>query len=258
MKAKRLFVFLPLIALVSCSSLGKKITREEALLKVAAIQEKQEQTKVFSFSYSIITDYKNSKATNQYKYAIDEKGNYMFSRDEKETTESGVYKSTKVIYDVELEGKNRVLYVKTYDGATNTTKTFAYSSAAIGSEEVESAVEKQSAFIEEISTYIERCVYAPEKEMGEESYKDAHFYAMGEGNLTVQATYNLEGDKSGTGIESINTELKYSNNLFASYKTIYTTFDGKTRTEKARNSYNNVKVTIPADWDQYVVQVHTM
>lgn len=253
MKVKRLLVLLPVFALIACSSLGKEITKEEATAKAAAIEENQQNTNVFSFVYKIVTRINDTTEKREYKYTLDEEGNYMLSRVEKEISPSGVYKNSKTIYNVKLEALNRVFYVNTFDGSTNQETTLAYSSLASGSEELENAIQKQSAFKDEIVDFYNSVVFAKDKNMGDKYNVDAHYYTSGEGNLTTQISYTYNGEQNASTIKKITNTFKYSNNLFSSYNASYVTFGGNKRTEKATNSYKKIRVNLPADWEQCVI-----
>ena len=250
MKNKKLFIFLPLIALTACNSLGKEITRDEASDKALKIYDKQAVTDVFSFNYTITTTAK-TKEVRKYKYMINEDGSYMMSRDETE----GNYRASKTIYHVKTTKSIRVLYVKTYDGASNKTTIQSYENTPSGQSAYTTALTKQEAFTKEIEDYFNSVVYAYSKDpgVGENYNQVIKTYSTGEGNMTAKLSFTYKGEENESAIKKIERTYKFNNNLFANYNGTYVTFNNKKRTEVASSSYKNPTVNLPADWDQYVI-----
>ena len=146
MKVSKLLLFIPVIALSACSSIGKEISKEEASEKAHEIVEKQSKTESYYFSYSLTNNMDDVKESRYYKIAIDENDDYMISREEKETSKSGTYKSSKEIYVFKPSKSEQVLYIKQFDGATNKTKIEVYSLQVNGYDEFQIMLGKQSSF----------------------------------------------------------------------------------------------------------------
>ena len=215
------------------------------------IYEKQTVTNTFSFSYTITTNDKTSREVRKYRYVQDDLGSFMISRDESE----GEYKSSKTVYDVLTSRSSKVLYIKTYDGAKDKTTIQAYVWTLKGTGDYDNALNKQEAFIKEMTDYYESVVYAISQSpnVGDSYNESFKYYSTGEGNLTAKLAFTYNGQENESAIKKIDRTYEYNNNLLNSYNGTYVTYNGKKRTEVAKASYSNITVELPSDWEEHVM-----
>ena len=245
MKSKKLLILLPIIVLSSCSSsLGKEISSDEASNIESAIFEKQRNTNAYSFSYQIVTTINGSKETINYKYIHEENGNYMISREEKDNSNNSSYRSSKAIYVFSQTEKEKVLYIKTYNAKTNKYDIQSYTK--FGKDALfEDALSKQASFSKEVTSYY-KSFY--------ESFTGQYFYSKGEGDLTIKHSSRFKEEVASEAYTTAEFTYRYSDYLFSSYTATYKASDGSKRNETAKGSYSNVKVNIPSDWEEYVIE----
>lgn len=254
MKVSKLLLFIPVIALSACSSIGKEISKEEASEKAHEIVEKQSKTESYYFSYSLTNNMDDAKESRYYKIAIDENDDYMISREEKETSKSGTYKSSKEIYVFKPSKSEQVLYIKQFDGATNKTKIEVYSLQVNGYDEFQIMLGKQSSFKSEANGYYQSSAFALFQEpVAGPSYDSQYkYYSKGEGNMTAKLTFTYNGEKDDSTIKSIKRNYSYSDNLLTNYEASYVTFGGHKRTETATCKYKNINISFPTDWEDHI------
>ena len=254
MKCKYLFALIPVIALSACSNSGQEITAEEAAAIVSSIKEKQDATDSYCFSYSATTRIGDRKSVTHYKYAAFEYGGYMCSREESETSKTDNYKSSKIIYHWRETRSDTYFYVKTFNGADNTTTIRSYVVPDIQepSEQYKEEAAKQEAFIEECSGLFDKVIYSV-KDYGSDYKVENHCYSKGEGNLTAKVTYTFTGEKKNTTIKKIEFTYTFNDFLFESFKGTYVTFGGSKKVEEAKCAYN-IKVSAPSNWEDYLIR----
>lgn len=250
MKNKKLFIFLPLIALTACNSLGKEISESDANDKSQAIVKKQNSAQVYSFSMKSVINTKESKDTANYKIVKDASDNFMYSREEKG---SDGYQSSKTVYVFKPSEQETVLYVKAYSSATNKTTIEAYTKFG-KVDEFENALSKQEAFISNLdSSFGEIQFYQSYLPGSNNCEKNSHYYSTGEGNLTAKLSFTFTDKQGSDSLKTINRTYKYSKDLLVNFNATYVTFEGKKKTESASVSYSNVKVNTPTDWQEHVM-----
>lgn len=256
MKTKKLLLFIPVIALSSCSSIGKEITPEEANEIAYPIFLNQQTISEYNFSYSVTNNMGDSKETRSYKAIFDENGDYMISREEKETSKGGTYQSSKTIYYFKPSKSSTVLYVKQFNGSTNKTTIESYFyQAGDGYEEFEIALNKQKSFKEEATGYYSSTALALGTDPGVGANYDSTYtyYSNGDKNLTAKLSFVYNKTDSGSDtIKTINRTYSFNNELFVKYEGSYVSFDGKKRTETAKCDYKNLKISFPSDWREHI------
>lgn len=254
MKCKYLFALIPVIALSACSNLGQEITAEEAATIISTTKEKQDATDSYCFSYSVTTRIGDRKSIAKYKYASFNDGSYMCSREESETSKTDNYKSSKIIYHWRENKSNTYFYVKTFNGADNTTTIRSYVVPDIQepSEQYKEEAAKQQAFIKECSELFDKVIYSV-KDYGTEYEQSNRLYSKGEGNLTAKVAYTFTGEKKDTTIKKIEFTYTFNDFLFENFKGTYVTFGGSKKVEEAKCTYN-VKVSAPSNWEDYLIR----
>ena len=255
MNIKKLLLFIPLIALSACNSLGQEIDEETASRMGEDIFNSQLSITTYSFSYSINSNADGNKETIRYKYVHLTNGDYMVSREENQTSKTNNYKASQSIYIFTTEEVGQVLYIKTYLPNKNEYDIKSYTKSG-QSAEYENALSKQSSFIKEITGTYNSIVFTYKDYPGPTTNydKEQHFYSAKQGNLTAKISYTYNGEPSKDTIKKIDYTYKYSNELFNSYNVTYLTLDNQKKTEVATMSYNNVKLNAPTDWQEHIVR----
>ena len=255
MNIKKLLLFIPVIALSACSSLGKEISEEEASKMSEDILNSQLAVTTYSFSYTSNSNADGSKETIRYKYVRLNSSDYMVSREENQTSKTNTYKASKSLMVFTTVEAGQVLYIKTYNPSKNEYDIKAYTKSGQSSE-YENTLSKQSSFIKEITGLCNNITYARQDYLGSsDNYnKEQHFYSAKVGNLTARISYTYNGEANNDTIKKIDYTYKYSNELFNGYNATYLTADNQKKTEVATMSYSNVKLEIPNDWQEHIVQ----
>ena len=119
MNIKKLLLFIPVIALSACSSLGKEISEEEDSKMSEDILNSQLAVTTYSFSYTSNSNADGNKETIRYKYVRLNSSDYMVYREENQTNKTNTYKASKSLMVFTTVEAGQVLYIKTYNPSKN-------------------------------------------------------------------------------------------------------------------------------------------
>ena len=262
MKNKKLFFLLPIVALTACSTLGKEISKEDALEKAEAIEEQlAEDTEInreMRLAMSTDQGKGEEKVSSSGSYLLKTNSdNEYYCKMEGKTKQNGEEtKEAAEFYLVNNEEYEQVCWAKVYDASKKEYVTAAYTkkdNASFNSivSQLESNLLVPAIYLLTFS-YPTSLIESYEKS---EDYK-VTYYSTGEKNLSIKVNVNVDAeDDENESIVSMVGTFTYDNNRFTKSDVNATSSFGNKQSVKMSVSYkNSLKFTLPSGWEKDIVK----
>ena len=277
MKTKRFLFLLPLIALVSCSTLGQQISREAALEKAEAIEAEEFEPTEATFEARISSNNNygkdDTKESSQGSALValnylgeDEAAPEMhYKSDSKRSADGDNTRETIDFYLVKSGDDEWASYVKYYNSVSmDEAEIKAYEGSFT---EVSASV---ATYISSITTmgsmmkmYLKpvnliKSMSSDDEESQEEAGQKASFYSSGDKNLAIKYNYNRPSSDEESEDDHENTlsssyTIEYKNNRLVKVESSSKSSYGNKSSSKMTFTYkNSIKISLPKGWDGYL------
>ena len=270
MKLKKIVAVIPIIALVSCTYYGKKITAEEALELSKDFVANQVNTTIPFKTIKISMDSVDSSGKDNMKVTI--KSSYYCEFNDKGNTYvkaniETIYTNKTVIdyvefYEVIDEEYEEVFYVTVYQDSKDNANTYAFTKKYSSgdyynlTEQYESII--KYPFMTVMGFFNPTTIIESLNNQGNESNQyigEPTYYSKGKDNLTIKISYKNNDEIDPNNEETIEglAYAKYDEGLLKEIEADWTTSYDNKSSLKAKLSYTDkYSIELPNGWETYL------